>query len=309
MTGNTPFKNQDTIEPIAADTIGAIANFSQFNTLNGCGATYSISDMKVTIAVGAVTHTNAYTAVAGNDVTLVSDPSNPRFTYIYFNSSGVAVIISGSPSATPAVPDFGANVTGQLVYVQGGLTIAGNATYKLDKRVMAPSTLGTYGLVQKYKSATQTISASTGFVDMTATSGNLAAAIAPSEVWQYEWLVPLTFTGTGGAKFQVTGPATPTAVAITPYLPLFSATGGNLPFVFYEAATVAFSTPFGAHNASAALTDNTYNSSANGGLARITAYVANGSTAGTVTLQFAQNSANGTTIAGIGARLTATRIV
>lgn len=144
MTGSTPWVAQDSVEPIQADTIGAIANVAGFNTLAGCAATYSGVDMTKTIAAGSVTHTNAMKAVAGNAVTLVSDPTNPRWTYTYINSSGVAAIVSGSASATPAVPDFGANVTSGLDYIQAALTVASNATYKLDKRVMA-SILGFNG--------------------------------------------------------------------------------------------------------------------------------------------------------------------
>ncbi len=326
MTGNTPWKAQDLAEPIQADTIGAIANIAQFNTISGCAATYSISDMIVTIAAGAETHTGTVTAVAGNTVTLVSDPSSPRFSYIYLNSSGVAAIVSGTPSATPSVPDFGVNVTNQLVYVQAGLTIAGSATYRLDKRVMAPNASALGGLVNKYKSAglgAQTISASTTFVDVSSvSSGTFSFTPGASEVWLVEILLNVTFTSTGGLKLQFTGPASPTRVDINCELPLQTTdSGGSSSFVLPKwpltpeaSLGTAFSVAFAAHSAAATTGVNSlYDSGAptngsNSWPIRVTALIANGATSSAVTLQAAQNSANGTAVIGIGSWMTARRI-
>lgn len=129
----------DNIEPIADSTIEAIANIATYNVNNGCAASYSVSDMVVTVASGNVTLNGTRTAVAGNTVTLVADPSNPRWTWIGVNSSGTAVIVSGDPAVAPAVPELGDLVTVALVLVSEGATIANNITYKLDKRVIAPS--------------------------------------------------------------------------------------------------------------------------------------------------------------------------
>lgn len=137
MTGTLPWIAQDGVEPIQSDTIGAIANRALYNTVSGCTAAYSGVNMQVTIAAGVITHNGTNTIVAGNTVTLISDPSLPRWAYIYVNSSGVAVVIHGAAAAAPAVPDTGANPTNQLVYVQAALTTATNATYKLDKRILA----------------------------------------------------------------------------------------------------------------------------------------------------------------------------
>lgn len=307
MTGNSPWKAQDNVEPIQADTIGAIANIGSYATISGCGQTYSISDMVVTIASGSVLHNSTVTTVAGNTVTLVSDPTNPRWTYQYVNSSGVAAIVSGTPAASPSVPDFGANVTGSLTYVQAGLTIAGNATYQLDKRVMTLAITSLTGITQKYKSTTQTVSASTSLVDVSAASGNFAFAIAANEVWQVEYIIPLTFTGTGGAKFQITGPSAPTAVTINALVPFYSATLSSA--VPRALATVtAFSTNIAAADAAAAAGESSYSSTVAGAVIRITATIANGSNAGTVTLQMAQNTANGTVVAGVGSFMRAMKV-
>jgi hypothetical protein len=96
--------------------------------------TYSAADMNVTVAAGTVMHNGATVTVAGNTVTLVSDATHPRWTWIGVPSTGTAEIISGIAAATPAVPEIGDYVPLALVYVQANLAIANNATWKLDKR-------------------------------------------------------------------------------------------------------------------------------------------------------------------------------
>lgn len=152
MTGTTPWTAQDNVEPIAAATIGAIANVQQFNVVWGAGATYNAGNLNVAIATGYVTHTGVPKLITAGNVALVADPTNPRWAYTYVNSSGTPSIVMGTAAATPAVPDPGANVTVGLTYIQAALTIANNATYKLDKRVYAPDQT-----VRIVKSATQTI--------------------------------------------------------------------------------------------------------------------------------------------------------
>ena len=127
---------EDTTEPIADTTIEGIANFQNYSTVSGCGASYNGATMVVAIAAGSVLHNGSVVAVAGNNVTLVSDATNPRWTWIGISSVGVATIISGTPAAAPTVPELGDYVCSQLVLVQANLTIATNATAKLDKRVI-----------------------------------------------------------------------------------------------------------------------------------------------------------------------------
>ena len=127
---------EDTTEPIADTTIEGIANFDNYSTVSGCAASYNAATMVVAIASGSVLHNGSVVAVAGNNVTLVSDATNPRWTWIGISSIGVATIISGTAAATPTVPELGDYVCSQLVLVQAGLTIATNATAKLDKRVI-----------------------------------------------------------------------------------------------------------------------------------------------------------------------------
>ena len=126
---------EDTVEPIADTTIEGIANFSTYSVTSGCGLTYSGSDMTVAVAAGSVRHNGVVVTVAGNNVTLVADSTNPRWTWIGVKSDGTAEIVSGTAAATPTVPEIGDRVPLALVYVQANLTVANNATYKLDKRV------------------------------------------------------------------------------------------------------------------------------------------------------------------------------
>lgn len=309
MTGTTPWSAQAQVEPIAAVTIGAIANAALFNTISGAASTYSAANMQVTVASGSITHNGTVTAVAGNVVTLVSDPTNPRWTYRYINSSGVAAIVSGSPAATPAVPDPGANPTNGLDYVQAALTIADSATYKLDKRVMATAFPGVTGYVTKYKTSTQVFTTNTTLADVTASSGTFSFAIAASEVWEVEYWIPLAFGGTGGAKFQITGPAAPTSVAITgTYGRASSTAAGSFESRFADVA--AFSSDIAAQPSGASgANDVTYVNNAGSSGAWIVARIINGANAGTVTLQAAQQNSNSTTTLGIGSFMRAVRLV
>ncbi len=134
----------DNVEPVDSSTIMAIANIANYGTISGCAQTYSVSTMEKTVASGIVILNGAIVTVAGNNVTLVADPLLPRWTWTAINSSGVAVLVSGDPSATPAVPQLGDTVGISLDLVQAGLTIANDASEKLDKRVIyVPWTLDT----------------------------------------------------------------------------------------------------------------------------------------------------------------------
>lgn len=128
---------EDTVEPIADTTIEGIANFATYAVTYGCGLTYSGANMNVTVGAGTVRHNGAIVAVAGNTVTLVADATNPRWTWIGVPSNGTAAIVSGTAAATPTVPEIGDYVPLALVYVQANLTVANNASYKLDKRVLS----------------------------------------------------------------------------------------------------------------------------------------------------------------------------
>jgi hypothetical protein len=166
-----------------------------------------------------------------------------------------------------------------------------------------------HGTVLKYTTATQTRTADVALVDVIAAGSpaTMSVTVAANEVWRIEYDIPITVTGTGGARFQITGPSAPTAVSIRGSYPSIVDTSAERAML-WDTAVTAFASDIVAHNASAATTQNLYNTSANGGNVRIVAYVANGANAGTVTLQVGQNSANGTAVIGIGATLRAEKM-
>lgn len=166
--------------------------------------------------------------------------------------------------------------------------------------------------VAKYSVATQTHSATTTLVDVIAAGSpaTFTFAMAANEVWQCRYRIRSTFTGTGGLKFQIAGPASPTAVRISGSRNIVNLEGStdsisNLlePFP----VITAFAADFAVANA-AANTTNTYNTNDNNGWVDIDLFVQNGSNAGNVTLQSAQSSANGTTVHQIGCWMLATRL-
>lgn len=128
----------DSIEPISDSTIEQIGNISLYSYTSGATSSYNAGNMTKTIAAGTVIHNGATTTVAGNSVTLVSDPSNPRWTWTGIDSSGTAVIVSGDPAATPSVPELGDNVGLDLDLIQAGQTIAANIATQINKRVTTP---------------------------------------------------------------------------------------------------------------------------------------------------------------------------
>ena len=265
----------------------------------------------MTVAVAAITAglvvvngTRDTTGYAGGTTTIsAADGTNPRRDYVWYDGAGAIGNTAGTPAAAPVLPDL---TSGRIalaeIYVAANDTTISGASEIIDRRHNISQLIP----IVKYKTSTQS-RADTTFTTMTASSGNFDFPIAANEVWRVEYDIPMTFTGTGGAKWQLTGPAAPTAVSIRPYVPLDNNTAAGALVPEWEAETTAFSTPFGAHNAAAG-TDHLYVTAANGGNMRIIAYIANGANAGTVTLQFAQNTANGTTVAGIGSMMTIMRL-
>lgn len=144
MISGYVYADQDAAEPIS-DSVGEQwGNAALYNVVNvaggSCALTYSASDLTVDLAAGTITHYGSLVAVASGTAafTLVVDGTNPRWTWLCLDSTGSPVVVSGTAAATPSVPEYGDRVPLALVYVQSGLTIASNATYRLDKRIPAP---------------------------------------------------------------------------------------------------------------------------------------------------------------------------
>ena len=165
----------------------------------------------------------------------------------------------------------------------------------------------------KYKAVTQQFTTNTTYADITATSGNLAFDIGANETWFVRYFLPLAFGGTGGAKAQLTGPASPTRVSYITTGDYRTRTEHDVttPSDTYTTIRSALqrgaSTSFGAVLGAISDVGGTAAGLVDGEVV-IEVMIVNGSTAGTVTLQGAQNSSNSTTDFGAGCRMLAERI-
>lgn len=129
------FQFANTTEAISATDLMAVANAGAYHVVSGCGQSYSISDMVVTVAAGVVTVAGEVVEVAGDTVTLVADADNDRWALIWVDDDGDVGITHGDAAATPLVPSLTATQTMiAKVLVDEDLTIANSATVKLDKR-------------------------------------------------------------------------------------------------------------------------------------------------------------------------------
>lgn len=197
-------------------------------------------------------------------------------------------------TAANTLARLGIGSTGQVLTVTGGLPAWAS---------LSSSTI-------KYKTATQVISASTTFVDVI-TAGSPATmsfTVAANEVWIAEYWIPLTHSTTGGTKFQITGPASPTSVDITGQYVRTSSVIGTGGVTDQFTPVTAFSTAIASQvSAAAGTSEVAYINNAPGSSIRIQLRLINGANAGTVTLQAAQNTATGTTTLGIGSIMQATK--
>lgn len=295
----------------------ALANQHMFHVVSGCAPSYSASTMVITVAAGVILHNGARVTVAGNTVTAVQSGSagQARWAIVGIDSSGTAQIAHGDAAANTALdPSLKPEFATDQVYVCAllipqGTTVVDNATQKIDKRIPGYSAAPTI----RYAAATQTFNASTTFVDLISpgSPATFSQAVAASEVWHITARLRVIYTGTGGLKLQFTGPAAPTAVRITGSYNIANLEGSldtisNLVEPF--PAATAFSSTF-ANAQAAAATANNYNTTDNNGWIAIDLFLVNGSTAGTVTLQGAQNGANGTSVIQIGSWLRAERVL
>ena len=211
------FNNVSAIEPVSAADGILKGNATIYNVITGCDATYSASNMTVDCSAGSITFNGFTITVAGGASfwTLVSDSSNPRWTWLAIDENGDAVVVSGTAAATPSVPALGNRVAIALVRVEAGQTIADNITTKIDKRIPGPLSPYTY----KYKTATQVFTTSTTFADITASSGTFSFTAEANGIYVARYSLPVTFGGTGGVKLQLTGPASPTLVRVDSLYP------------------------------------------------------------------------------------------
>ncbi len=221
----------------------------------------------------AFTGANTFTTSGGVPFT-VDGTGNATFSntgVCAFIGTTVSLSPTGNVQLSPAGTLTVTNVTAFNIDSTFTTTFAGHTTVNalLD------------GTWQTFTRGTGTVTvATTGFVNIT----GLSASIGASETWVYHVKIPIT-GATNGCKFQVTGPASPTAVQIDVDSPIASAAN-----ISRESMT-AFSSP----------TSSAYLSAAFTSWADLWITVVNGVNAGTVQVQFA-TAAGTNTITALASR-------
>lgn len=294
----------DTIEPAADTDIEQAANAHLYGVISGCPVTFDAADMTYDVGAGTILHNGSVVSVSAqaNAGTLVADGTNPRWAYIYLDSTGTEGLTHGTAAADPAKPEIGDNVAIAAVLIAAGATIASSQT-TLDKRVWThyPTSL------VKYMSATQVFTTNTTYADLvTSGSGTMSFPVVANGIYVARVIGHLTFGGTGGVKFQVTGPAAPTAVSIEVYSAQYQQTHASgtdpaditLLYNYLLGRFTAFSSGGGASS-------NSVSGAVVNGPFAIDMFIQNGANAGTVTVQAAQFSSNSTTTFAIGTRIEA----
>lgn len=126
----TPAYN-DTTMPVSDTFAEMWATPHTYTLIGGCAVTLDAADLTYDVALGAFIHNGVPVTVAAqaNAGTLVADSTNPRWTWICLDSSGVEQMVSGTAAAAPAIPELGADYFPlMLVYVAAGATIASSQT-------------------------------------------------------------------------------------------------------------------------------------------------------------------------------------
>lgn len=194
------YQAEDTIEPWNDTDAEMLANFALYNVRDGCAVTYSGANMSATIASGNVTHNGTIVAVAGGSVTLVADGSNPRWTWIYVDSTGTGGMSAGTAASDPSKPELGDNVALALVKVEAGQTIANNIAYKLDKRIMNPSSTDNSSI---RKTADESVTSSVTLQN----DNELVLDVAANTTYSFECVLGYTAGTTGDFKAAMNFPS------------------------------------------------------------------------------------------------------
>jgi hypothetical protein len=323
----------------ATGTKGILASSELNRDLAGVQGTYgwSVQSGAVTFSSGLIFNVAAIAAgdytvnsvsgslYAGSTVTLsAQDPTNPRVDIIVITSAGAVSAVAGTPAALtttsgpvpPTPSSTQLEIARIFVPATGTALSSASITDRRHPVVTTPTAITLTGLTKKYKTATQVFTTNTTFADVIAAGSpaTMSFSIAASEVWEAEYWIPLAFGGTGGAKFQLTGPAAPTGVDITGEWAHGEGAGSGTiggPLVSKFTTVTAFSSDINAANSAtntAATGPTTYTSDGPGSFIHIRARIINGANAGTVTLQAAQSSSNSTTTLGIGSYMQAIRV-
>lgn len=139
------FEALDTTEPFSDVDLEMIGNMGTHHVVSGCALTYDAGNMTVDMAAGVIMLDGVLVIVAAqaNVVTMVSDGSNPRWAWIFVDSSGTGGITHGTAAATPAKPELGNNVVISAELIATSATIANDQTH-IVKRIPPVAATGLY---------------------------------------------------------------------------------------------------------------------------------------------------------------------
>lgn len=264
------FALEDGVVPAAASILEIFGNIANYNVVEGCAVTYDGSDMTVDVAAGTITHngTQVSVSVQANAVTLVADATNPRWSWVAVNSSGTAVLVSGTAAADPAVPDYGDTVPLALILIEADDTVANSITSKYDVRLFAPrdSATDSNGLDADVTTTSTTLADVSG----------LGATLSTSSTYVFEALIHYYAAAANDYEFAFTIPANAAIHAIV----LYTNTSGTPTFgTLTSSGGSITANGFGATTA---------------GVVRIYGSVITGATAGTLQFQHALGTGSGT---------------
>lgn len=286
--------------PVVNHTTILAADVNQYKNLLEGAAGYtgtfflnSTASTDFIVRLGSGLGTTHFTVQNNSGSTLFDVARDGTISAFAISPTTLTLPINASPSQT---------VAGQIVWDSDDKQITvGDGT---SRQIFKPS-----NTVYKYKSSTQAVTTTTTYADVIAVSGVFAFTMAASEVWAVEYRLPLTLAGTGGVKFQLTGPSAPTTVAISAEGRVYANTYSgptdppvNTPIRADLSGATAFS--------SDVIAADTGTSTGNiaTGMFIIHAFIINGVNAGTVTLQVAQHTSNNTTTLGLGSYMKAERM-
>lgn len=268
----------DSVVPASHTHPEMAGNNQTYGVIGGCAVTLDAANLTLDIAAGAIVHNGTPVTVAAqaNALTLVADATNPRFALISLDSSGTAVLTSGTAASAPVPPDLGDYVPLMLVRIAAAATIASSQT-SYDQRV--PITTQTWQCT-----STLTKNANTTLADVT----GLKFFVDDSQTWVFESQLQLSTAATPDIKMAFTVP---------------SGAAGTGTFL-YHATTAIASGRVSDWTASTSMT-----TAAAGTGATLTGRIVNSTTAGWVQLQAAQDTSDASdTIVYVGSWITARRV-
>lgn len=114
--------------PAGADGAPGVPGYSPNSLLSGGGVAW-IANLQFTVSAASFIVNNVRYSSAETSVTLsAADPTNPRIDVIAVDSTGVVVVIAGTPAASPAKPDVDPATQLELtwVHVAAGATAPSN---------------------------------------------------------------------------------------------------------------------------------------------------------------------------------------